>query len=217
MKPYIKVVVVSILVSVLLVIILKEFGLNSTKNLPLFGVVSRLYEQKGLDLLLKELNRLLKPNNALFCILGSGAKEQEEQFKNFARKHPSYIGVKIGFDDALARRIFAGSDFFIMPSRFEPCGLAQQYAMKYGAVPIARNTGGLSDTIISPHSDKANANGYLFDKINSSTLRLTIEKAIEDWNNGKNFKKMQKNAMSIECSWSKAAIEYQQVYRWSLN
>ena len=145
--------------------ILKEFGLNSTKNLPLFGVVSRLYEQKGLDLLLKELNRLLKPNNALFCILGSGAKEQEQQFENFARKHPSYIGVKIGFDDALARRIFAGSDFFIMPSRFEPCGLAQQYAMKYGAVPIARNTGGLSDTIISPHSDKANANGYLFDKI----------------------------------------------------
>ena len=197
--------------------ILKEFGLNSAKNLPLFGVVSRLYEQKGLDLLLKELNRLLKPNNALFCILGSGAKEQEEQFQNFARKHPSYIGVKIGFDDALARRIFAGSDFFIMPSRFEPCGLAQQYAMKYGAVPIARNTGGLSDTIISPHCDKANANGYLFDKINSNTLRLTIEKAIEDWNNGKNFKKMQKNAMSIECSWSKAAIEYQQVYRWSLN
>ena len=123
--------------------ILKEFGLHSEKNLPFFGVVSRLHEQKGLDLLLNELNRLLKSKNAHFCILGSGAKELEKRFEKFAQKHPSYVGVKIGFDDALARRIFAGSDFFIMPSRFEPCGLAQQYAMKYGAVPIARNTGAI--------------------------------------------------------------------------
>ena len=197
--------------------IIKEFGLNSEKNLPLFGVVSRLYKQKGLDLLLKELNRLVKPKNALFCILGSGTQELERQFQKFAQKHPSFIGVKIGFDDSLARRIFAGSDFFVMPSRYEPCGLAHQYAMKFGAVPIARNTGGLSDTIISPKSNSTNANGYLFEKIDSTMLRLTIQHAIADWENGDNFKEMQKNAMSIECSWSKAAVKYQQVYRWSLN
>ena len=113
--------------------ILKEFKL-SFPNKPLLGVVSRLYEQKGLDLLLSALPEILKSTDATFIILGSGAENQENGFLDMAKTNPEKIAVKIGFDDALARRIFAGSDFFLMPSRFEPCGLAQQYAMRYGSV-----------------------------------------------------------------------------------
>ena len=121
--------------------LIREMGLHKDKNLPLFGVVSRLYHQKGLDLLASSLKELLKSKEAQFVILGSGDIHLQNKFLALAQQFHGFIGVRIGFDDKLARKIFAGTDFFIMPSRFEPCGLAQQYAMKYGSIPIARNTG----------------------------------------------------------------------------
>jgi starch synthase len=193
-----------------------EFDLGSGKDLPLFGVVSRLYHQKGLDLLTSILKNLLESNTAQFIILGSGSPEEEGNFSKLAQEFPHNLGLKIGFDDQLARRIFAGTDFFIMPSRFEPCGLAQQYAMRYGSVPVARDTGGLSDTIISQKNCSLRANGYLFKGLTSKSLLHEICTAINDWAEQKNYLHLQKNAMNLDCSWESAAKKYLDVYQWSL-
>jgi starch synthase len=195
--------------------ILKEFKL-SFPNKPLLAVVSRLYRQKGLDLLLSALPEILKNTDASIIILGSGAKDQENGFLKLAEAYPENVGVKIGFDDALARRIFAGSDLFVMPSRFEPCGLAQQYAMKYGAVPIARKTGGLADTI-KPRTDRSkNHTGYLFDKADKISLSHAIKQACGDWHSKEFYSEMQTRTMQISCSWELAAQKYAQLYKWIL-
>ena len=195
--------------------IVKEFGLASSKE-PIFGVVSRLYHQKGLDLFLSILPTLLKNYCASFVILGSGSSAQEKGFQELADSFPDKVGVKIGFDDAMARRIFAGSDFFVMPSRFEPCGLAQQYAMRYGSVPIARSTGGLCDTIIPRKKRPNNCNGYLFEEAEESALIMAIKQALEDWKKKDTYRKIQKRAMLAPCSWEVAARKYAEVYSWIL-
>ena len=127
--------------------LLEEMKLPPGSKAPLFGVVSRLYRQKGLDLLLRILPSLMSNSRPTSLYWGVAKGKKSRLFGNW-RAYPSRIGVFIGFDDGLARRIFAGTDFFLMPSRFEPCGLAQQYAMRYGSLPIGRRTGGLADTII---------------------------------------------------------------------
>ncbi|NBU86641.1 MAG: glycosyltransferase, partial [Verrucomicrobia bacterium] len=193
--------------------ILKEFKL-SFPNKPLLGVVSRLYEQKGLDLLLSALPEILKSTDATFIILGSGAEDQENGFLDMAKTYPEKIAVKIGFDDALARRIFAGSDFFLMPSRFEPCGLAQQYAMRYGSVPIARKTGGLADTIRPRTDESKDHTGYLFDKADKISLAHAIKQACDDWRSEEFYSEMQTRTMQISCSWELAAQKYAQLYNW---
>ena len=182
----------------------------------MFGVVSRLYHQKGLDLLASSLKELLKSKEAQFVILGSGDIQLENKFLALAQEFHGFIGVRIGFDEELARKIFAGTDFFIMPSRFEPCGLAQQYAMKYGSIPIARNTGGLSDTITPRNRGHLKANGYLFKEEKAESLLQKIKLAIKDWNQEHIYLTMQKNALMKDCSWGNAAKKYSQVYEWSL-
>ena len=121
---------------------MNEFNLQPNIETPLFGVVSRLYEQKGLDLLIDILPQLMAETHASFVLLGSGDPNEELAIRELSKSFPQRIGSFIGFDDGLARRIFAGSDFFIMPSRFEPCGLAQQYAMRYGSYPFAEEQEG---------------------------------------------------------------------------
>ena len=195
--------------------IVNEFGLASSKE-PVFGVVSRLYHQKGLDLLISILPTLVKNYRASFVILGSGSIEQEKGFRKLADSFPEKVGVKIGFDEAMARRIFAGSDFFVMPSRFEPCGLAQQYAMRYGSVPIAHSTGGLSDTIIRRKKRSNKCNGYLFEEAEEKDLLIAIKQALEDWKKKDTYRKIQKRAMLTPCSWEIAATKYAEVYSWIL-
>lgn len=195
--------------------ILKEFELSFPSK-PLLGVVSRLYQQKGLDLLLSALPEILKSTDATFIILGSGAEDQEKGFLKIAEAYPKKVGVKIGFDDTLARRIFAGSDFFLMPSRFEPCGLAQQYAMRYGSVPIARKTGGLADTIKPRTDESKDHNGYLFDKADKISLTHAIKQACDDWGPEEFYSEMQTRTMQISCSWELAAQKYAQLYNWIL-
>jgi starch synthase len=194
--------------------LLSEMGLKSKVDGPLFGVVSRLYRQKGLDLLIECLPSLLSESKANFVILGSGAKEEENAFRELAKKFPDRIGTFIGFDDGLARRIFAGSDFFIMPSRFEPCGLAQLYAMRYGSLPIARKTGGLADTINHFSRSTSKANGFLFEKAKHESLKAVINRAIKLFENTLQFSKVRKNALKSACSWDNAALRYAEVYKW---
>jgi starch synthase len=184
---------------------------------PLFGVVSRLYQQKGLDLLLEILPQLMAETHAIFAILGSGEPGEESVFKELSSTFPDRIGAFIGFDDGLARRIFAGSDFFIMPSRFEPCGLAQQYAMRYGALPIARKTGGLADTVRPIARGEKFANGFLFSKASGNALCQAILQALEIFANNRKFTQLRKNAMLQSCDWEQAAKQYLQVYQWSID
>ena len=195
--------------------LVEEFNLNDL-NTPLFGVVSRMHHQKGLDLLISKLPEILSKKNASFAILGSGSDEQELGFSKLADKYPDLLGVRIGFDDTLARKIFAGTDFFLMPSRFEPCGLAQQYAMRYGSVPIARDTGGLSDTIIARREKKSESTGYLFANAHPNALLEAINSAINDWEEKKQYLEMQKRTMNTPCSWDVAAKKYRNLYQWVL-
>ena len=196
--------------------LLVEMELSTQITNPLFGVVSRLYHQKGLDLLLQALPEFLEETNANFVVLGSGDPAQEKAFQDFAISYPNRISVYIGFDDGLARRIFAGSDFFLMPSRFEPCGLAQQYAMRYGSLPIARKTGGLADTIRPPHTTETNPNGLLFEDIDPNSLSRVIHKALKLHKDKEKFFRIRKNATNSMFSWDIAAEKYRGIYRWAL-
>ena len=194
----------------------KEFSLAQEPKVALFGVVSRLYNQKGLDLLLKIIPSLLQNSKSQFVILGSGDSHQERAFSEFAQRNPTRIATSIGFDDELARRIFAGSDFFLMPSRFEPCGLAQQYAMRYGSIPIGRETGGLADTIVSHPSGQDLSNGFLFKDATPQGLNEVIHKALSLFEKQLEFFEIRKNAMQRRFSWVTAAEKYAKTYTWAL-
>jgi starch synthase len=197
--------------------LLKEMGLPVEEKIPLFGVVSRLYHQKGLDILLKSLPELLVKNNFQIVLLGNGDPALENSFRELASKFRKKISIHIGFNDGLARRIFAGSDFFVMPSRFEPCGLAQQYAMKYGSIPVARKTGGLADTIIDVDTHKERANGLLFEQISSNEMKKVVHRAIKLFQIPELFEKIRENGMNSNFSWDIAAQKYGKVYEWALN
>jgi starch synthase len=180
------------------------------------GAVSRLYHQKGLDLLADALPSLVTNSNIQFVILGSGDPKLEQRFVELAKQYPKNISSIIGFDDGLARRIFAGTDFFLMPSRFEPCGLAQQYAMKYGSIPIARRTGGLADTIIDFEENQICSNGFLFEEANSSELIDVIHRAINLFCTPDVFQKVRQTGLDAQSSWEFAANQYTEVYHWAL-
>ena len=198
--------------------LLQEMNLQFDEKTAVFGAVSRLYHQKGLDLLADSLPDLFATDrNFQFILLGSGDKNEENRFKKLAEQFPQNISVFIGFDDRLARRIFAGSDFFLMPSRFEPCGLAQQYAMRYGTIPVARKTGGLADTIVDLSRDQASTpNGFLFEECTSTSLSEVINRALVLFNNTNSFRQIRKNAIETPCSWDLAAKKYTEVYDWAL-
>src|SRR5206468_2517066 len=130
----------------------KELGLPDGPTVPLFGTITRLTEQKGIDIQLGALEEMLHAN-LQFVVLGSGAPEYERAFQELARRIPGKAAARIGYDNALAHRIEAASDFYVMPSRFEPCGLNQMYSLRYGTIPIVRRTGGLDDTVVDAAED----------------------------------------------------------------
>lgn len=194
----------------------EEFKMSPNLDSPLLGVVSRLYDQKGLDLLIDIIPQLMAETHVSFAILGSGNPDEEKAILELSNSFPQRIGSYIGFDDGLARRIFAGSDFFIMPSRFEPCGLAQQYAMHYGSLPIARKTGGLADTIRPISRGEKKPNGFLFTEASGKALWVAIREALEVFANNRKFTQMRKNAISQKCDWEQAAKNYSRVYDWAM-
>jgi len=175
------------------------------KNLPLFGSISRLTFQKGIDLILEIIPDLINSDCQL-VILGTGEKNFEEKLLKLARKYPQNISVQIKFDPVLAQKIYAGSDFFLMPSRFEPCGLGQLIAQRYGTIPIARKTGGLSDTI---EDEKT---GFLFKEYKSRAFWKAIGRALKIYVKKKDLKEMQKRAMKKDFSWRRSAQKYLNLY-----
>ncbi|HTL37098.1 MAG TPA: glycogen synthase GlgA [Kofleriaceae bacterium] len=193
-----------------------EFGLAIDDSTPLIAAISRMASQKGLDLVADvapQMHRL----GAKLIVLGSGEPALEARFKYLADAFKDTIAVHIGFDINLSRRIYAGSDLFVMPSRFEPCGLGQLYAMRYGSVPIVHATGGLRDTVNDPGDDaelaRGHGTGFRFEATTPAALLASLERAVALFRKPAAFAAIRRAAMSRDSSWTASAHQYVQIYR----
>ncbi len=192
----------------------RHFGLPQ-KTVPLLGMVSRMVEQKGIDLVLDAIPELLRHPLQL-VILGSGEKRFEKAAMALAKNHPKQIGVSIGYDEALAHLIEAGADMFLMPSRFEPCGLNQLYSLRYGTPPIVHRTGGLADTVVHTDAqslDTGTATGFVFEFPDTQGLLWAINQGLECYSKQDCWSRVMNNAMRQDFSWSQSARLYLAIYR----
>ena len=192
----------------------ERFGLPVNDDIPLLGLIGRLVEQKGIDLIIECLPDMVTME-LQFVLLGSGDKGFEKQLKDFALLYPDKIVISIGYDEALAHLIEAGSDVFLMPSRFEPCGLNQMYSQRYGTIPIVRKTGGLADTVTDTlPGTLANdtASGIVFNEASPSALLEAIKRTLILYSLTNTWEKMQLNAMRKDFSWQRSAQEYITLY-----
>jgi starch synthase len=181
----------------------KQLGLPADKSLALIGLVTRFVGQKGIELITEKFSKL----NCQFVFLGTGEKKYEDALLNLTKKYPNNFKAIIKFDEKLAHKIYAGSDIFLVPSRFEPCGLTQMIAMRYGAVPVVRETGGLKDTV----SDRV---GFTFKKFNPAEFYKILERALTVYyHKPKAWRQLQINDMKQNFSWDKSAKEYLQLYK----
>ncbi len=191
-----------------------EFGLAQRSDVPLFGNIGRMVEQKGVDILHAALNEMAA-YDLQFVLLGSGAPEAQRILQTVAARHPEKFAIRIGFDEGLSHRIEAGCDFFIMPSRFEPCGLNQMYSLRYGTIPIVRAVGGLSDSVVDLREDAALANGIKFYQYDSAALVKGVRKALALYENARLLSHFRKNGMLADFSWDRTAEEYLKLYEQS--
>jgi len=192
----------------------RKFALPVNDNVPLFGLIGRLVEQKGIDLILESLPEMVAMNMQ-FVLLGSGDKDFEKQLQQLADLYPDKIAITIGYDESLAHLIEAGADVFLMPSRFEPCGLNQMYSQRYGTIPIVRKTGGLADTVVDTLPEtlaKHTASGIVFNEASSGSLLEAVKRAMILFSLPDTWKKMQINAMNKEFSWQRSAEQYLALY-----
>lgn len=187
-------------------------GFSTNGHVPLIGVISRLAHQKGIDLIVRTLHRILDLGAEL-VILGAGDKGYERLLKQVSDDYVDNFRAVIGYNEAKARRIYAGSDMFLMPSRFEPCGLGQLIALRYGTIPVVRATGGLLDTITDYDEGREHANGFIFDHFTERSMLNTIERAISIYHNPPEWKRLIKNAMEQDFSWKRSSREYLAYYK----
>jgi starch synthase len=193
----------------------RQVGLAERTDCPLFGVVSRLTYQKGLDLV-AAAGDLLAEFPAQLVVLGNGEKGLEAAFQDLAERHPGDVAVTIGFNEALAHRIEAGADIFLMPSRFEPCGLNQMYSLAYGTPPLVRATGGLADTVVNYSTaglTAGSANGFVFQDATLDAVVGTARWAASIWHDKASWHQLQQNAMAGDYSWKGPAQSYLDLYR----
>jgi starch synthase len=192
----------------------QELGLPIAADVPLFGLIGRLVEQKGIDLVLNCLAEMTTLPMQ-FALLGSGDKSIEYRLQEFARLYPEKVAVTIGYDERLAHRIEAGADIFLMPSRFEPCGLNQMYSQRYGTIPIVRKTGGLADTVVDalPESiANGTASGIAFNDASAAALIEAIKRSLVLFHNPDIWRQIQRNAMAKDFSWKNSAAQYMTLY-----
>jgi len=185
--------------------------LPQRRDTPLIGMVSRLVHMKGLDLVLNILDELLA-NDIQMIILGTGDSYFESKFNEYCCRYPDKISVKILFDESLAHKIYAASDMFLMPSKFEPCGLSQMISLRYGTLPIVRETGGLKDTVIPYNEYTGEGNGFSFTNYNAHDMLYTIKRAISYYQDKGLWKNIVSNAMKGDYSWKKSAEAYKGLY-----
>ena len=189
----------------------KEMGLPVRPDVPLIGMVSRLVAHKGFDLVKCVLEELLTTEDVQVVVLGSGEWQYETFFSEMAAKYPDKLAVRLGFVPALASRIYGGSDIFLMPSKSEPCGLSQMFALRYGSVPIVRATGGLKDSI--QDSGLGEGNGFVFEDYNAHEMLHTIRRAIGGYHDAEGWAILRKRAMECDFSWGRSANEYIRLYK----
>lgn len=192
--------------------ILRSFGLAADPSMPIIGTISRLADQKGFDILSAAMPEIIGLG-CRYLLLGSGDRHYQEMFLDLARLYPDRVAVKIGYDETLAHRIEAGADFFLMPSRFEPCGLNQMYSLRYGTIPIVRATGGLDDTITNFDPAAGTGNGFKFHDATPGALVAKIREALAVWAHPADFDRLRRNAMSADYSWEASASRYVELYR----
>jgi len=189
----------------------KRFGLEYQAEKPLLGMVSRLSAQKGLDIMAECLPRLFESNLDI-AVLGTGDIGYHELLTNRKQQHPERLGLKLAFDNEMAHLTYAGSDMFLMPSRYEPCGLGQLIALRYGAIPIVRNTGGLADTVVDYHQGLQKANGFTFNEYSPAAFSGAIARAMDLYEDPPLWRQLMARAMSCDYSWEASARKYLELF-----
>jgi starch synthase len=192
--------------------LLNAFGIaNAGANVPVIGIVSRFAAQKGFDLISQIMDRLAR-EEMIVVALGAGDKPYEEMFQRLNKQFPNKIAVKVAYDNAIAHKIEAGADMFLMPSRYEPCGLNQIYSLKYGTVPIVRGTGGLDDTIEPWDARTGRGTGFKFTDYTGEALLATIKQALRAYQDPSSWQTLMRNGMGRDFSWGASAREYGKIY-----
>ncbi|WP_044478719.1 glycogen synthase GlgA [Paenibacillus antibioticophila] len=190
----------------------RELGLPVKPEVPLVGMITRLVEPKGLDLITRIMDEWLHFDDVQFVVLGTGDKAYEDWFKEAAGRHPDKLSAQIRFSDQLSRRIYAGSDLFLMPSRFEPCGISQLLALRYGSIPVVRETGGLNDTVHPYNEASGEGDGFSFQNFNAHDLLYTLRRAVSFYHQPDEWKRITANAFAGDYSWDSSAREYMEIY-----
>ena len=188
----------------------RKSGLPQNSDIPLFGMVSRLEEQKGIDLLLQSIEPFITETRAQLVILGEGREHYHALLAKSALKYPQRLSVFVANDEGLARLIYGGSDIFLMPSRFEPCGLGQLIAMRYGAIPVVRHTGGLVDTV--KDVAEGNGNGFVFQDYTALKMLEAIRRAEDSFYHRNEWQKLMRHNMKLDFSWKASARKYEEIY-----
>jgi starch synthase len=193
--------------------LLQGMGLPFDAEAPVFGIVSRLAHQKGFELIGEAMPAILGRHPARLVVLGSGEAQYEEMFTWLQRSFPQQVAFYRGYNDGLSHLIEAGSDMFLMPSRYEPCGLNQMYSLRYGTIPIVRNTGGLADTVRLYEPVSGEGTGFVFDHFTADGLRWAMEFALSVWPDKKAWRKLQRAGMACDYSWEHQSKLYVELYR----
>ena len=190
----------------------RELGLRVKRGVPMIAMVSRLVEDKGMDLVIRIMDELVEDDVQL-VIVGTGDATYEQAFRDLAQRYPTKVSANILFDEGLAHRVYAASDIFLMPSRYEPCGLSQLIALKYGSIPVVRETGGLKDTVIPFDKHTGRGNGFTFPNFNAHELLFTAKRALGYYEDTILWDQLVKNAMNSDYSWNQSAQAYINLYQ----
>ncbi len=195
--------------------LLREYGIQNPNNKPLYAIVTRLAGQKGIELLMSCIEYYLGTGQIQFAMLGSGEKKYEIFFNYLKNRYPLDTIIEFGYNEALSHKIYSAADFFLIPSRYEPCGLTQMYAMRYATIPIVRETGGLADTVIEFSDNNPKGCGFTFWEYNSQELHKAIARSIEVYDKPNKFDNIRKNAMNKRFTSKEAAEKYIEVFGWA--
>lgn len=190
----------------------KEFGLKQDKHVPVIGFVGRFYEQKGLSIMMAALEKLLPVMDFQFIFVGSGDSQTEATLDRYMREYPGRVGGHLMISKIIGQQIYAASDIFLYPSKFEPCGLAQLIAMRYGSIPVVRRTGGLADTVTPYDPEHQAGTGFVFEEYDATSLIIQIVRAIEAYRHKTSWTDLMKRAMTEDFSWSHSAEQYVYLY-----
>ena len=194
----------------------REGNLKEDANIPVVGIVSRLADQKGFDLLEPIIEPLLVETGLQLVLLGTGDQHYQDLFRRIGQRYSGQVAIALTFDVGLAQRIYAGADMFLMPSRYEPCGLGQMIAMRYGTIPVVRRTGGLADTVADYQPASGEGNGFVFQNYTSQACYTAIIRAIEAYRRPMEWRQLQRRGMLADLSWAASARRYVELYHKAL-